>query len=104
MTLDIYHNHRGRTRSGVEPEFVICAACITKEGRIFRGHRHDDAIQAAGKNGCHPSSLTATQGFITSKGRYVDREEAGRLQKAAGISSIQSTGYYPEVLFSEDLY
>lgn len=84
-------------------EVCICAAVLTREGAIFRGHRHDDAIMTAGKSGCHPSSLAATQGFITSRGRYVNREDAARLQEHAGIVSVR-TKAFPRVLFSEDLY
>jgi hypothetical protein len=43
------------------------------------------------------------QGFITSRNRYVDREEGLRLQLAAGIESVAPGGYRGQ-LFSEDLY
>lgn len=92
-----------RQASAWQPEICICAAVTTREGRIFRGHRHGDALQAAGKNGCHPSSLATTQGFITSRNRFVDREEGARLQREAGIVSAH-TGQFTDFLFSEDLY
>jgi hypothetical protein len=44
------------------------------------------------------------QGFITSRNRYVGREEALRLQLAAGIKSACPSGYRARDLFSEDLY
>jgi hypothetical protein len=87
----------------MQHEFCICAAVVTYEGKIFRGHRHDDAITTAGKAGYHPSSLQATQGFMTSRGRFVNRIEAAELQRAAGIKSIH-TERFTDLLFSEDLY
>ena len=44
------------------------------------------------------------QGFITSKNRYVSREEGRKLQDEAGIKSIDKDGYRYNTLFSEDLY
>lgn len=89
----------------MDVEICICAAIRTKEGKLVRGHRHDDAILTAGKMGLTPSSLMETQGFITSNNRFVDRIEGMRLQKAAGIPSAYTgqplTG---DLLFSEDLY
>lgn len=94
----------------VEPEVVICAAVKYEDGAIFRGHRHGDALRAAwmigrarGIDNYHGGRPTV-QGFITSRSRFVDRAEAYRLQKAAGIESIADGGYRGEELFSEDLY
>lgn len=39
------------------------------------------------------------QGFLTSAGRYVDREEGMRIARAAGQTESEKSG-----LFSEDLY
>lgn len=44
------------------------------------------------------------QGFITSRNRYVLREEARSLQEAAGLPSVDPGGYRYNILFSEDLY
>jgi hypothetical protein len=104
-------------------ETVICAAIRLPDGRIFRGHRHGDCIRTAREavnwNGgvdpwregdwigrheyWHPS-MCEDQGFITSRNRYVDRQEGMRLQLAAGIESVAKGGYRGETLFSEDLY
>jgi hypothetical protein len=43
------------------------------------------------------------QGFITSKNRFVTREEGLKLQIEAGIES-KGGGYRADRLFSEDLY
>lgn len=92
-------------------ETVICSAIRLSDGRIFRGHRHHDCIRTAHDLVEHqePGSWDAKhraheQGFITSRNRYVDREEGLRLQKAAGIESACRSGYRARDLFSEDLY
>lgn len=98
-------------------EICICAALRLPDGRIIRGHRHGDCIRTAealvrwqndpesGVNGpaWHPS-MSCDQGFVTSRGRYVGREEGLALQQAAGIPSACRSGYRARELFSEDLY
>lgn len=81
-------------------EICICAAIQLTDGRIIRGHRHDDCIQTALK--WKVELPKHTQGFMTSFNRFVDRREGMRLQKAAGLNSAH--GYRGDILFSEDLY
>ena len=94
-------------------EIIICAAVRIGE-RVWRGHRHGDAL------GVMRDELSWTMnrkqlirylgksdvedGFITSKNRFVTREQARKLQDAAGIKSADKTGYREGTLFSEDLY
>ena len=86
-------------------EIIICAAIKTRSGKVFRGHRHSDAIKAAHEDGWTMQDLSfADQGFVTSKNRYVTREEGRKLQDAAGIKSVDPEGYRGTTLFSEDLY
>lgn len=86
-------------------EIVICAAVISDTGKIFRGHRHSDCIDAMRKRGEKPDKWNRSQGFITSKNRYVDRKEAFNIQKIAKIESVAKDGYDPsKELYSEDLY
>lgn len=94
-----------------QPDICICAAIRMADGYIVRGHRHADAIRTAsmypryaenwecpfGENG-------EDQGFVTSRNRYVTREEGLALQLAAGIESVADGGYRGGILFSEDLY
>lgn len=101
---------------GQEPEIVICSAIRLEDGRVFRGHRHGDCIRTAHDlvmyqhekfDGPHwQCPYGDGQGFITSKNRYVTREEGMRLQLAAGIESksLDGKGYRGDELFSEDLY
>lgn len=86
------------------PEICICAAVQTEEGIVIRGHRHHDALRAAGLAFCRPKHGEDAQGFITSRNRYVDRREGRRLQEAAGIGSYAPGGYRGDLLYSEDLY
>jgi hypothetical protein len=86
-------------------EIVICAAIKTKDGTIIRGHRHADAIHTAMRMRYKATDLSfADQGFVTSRNRYVTREEGRRIQDAAGVKSASPEGYMPGTLFSEDLY
>lgn len=85
-------------------EIVICAAVKTTTGRVIRGHRHGDCIKAIVSRGLKPSKSITAQGFITSKNRYVTREQGRKIQDAAGIPSASPEGYMRGTLFSEDLY
>lgn len=95
----------------MEHEICICAAIRMPDGVIIRGHRHSNCIATAydmprykeswecpfGENG-------EDQGFVTSRNRYVTREEGMALQVAAGLESAAEGGYRGSILFSEDLY
>lgn len=85
-------------------EIVICAA--VKMGRlIIRGHRHDDCLRNLHARQLDPAMLIE-QGFVTSRNRFVSREDAMRLQKTAGAKSCYSQDgeLHGDILFSEDLY
>lgn len=97
-----------------EKEKIICSA-IKINGHIWRGHRHGHAMQAmrdelgwemTGKelHNFYIGEDKLEQGFITSKGKYVSREEGRKLQDEAGIKSVDKDGYRGATLFSEDLY
>lgn len=96
-------------------ERILCAAIKRKEPRpvpcnpyyegkndilnIELGYRHHDIMIRFGKKlDKHPDS----QGFYTSAGRFVGREEAYHIAQAAGqiINPVPQKG----CLFSEDLY
>ena len=86
-----------------QPEVCLCAAIRLDDGYIVRGHRHDDCIHTITKlrkAGREVGSVTqAEQGFLTSRGRFVDRAEGAQLQRAAGKLGADVTP-----LLSEDLY
>lgn len=94
--------------NNTQPEFCICAAIRMPNGEVIRGHRHNhcfDVVRAR-PNANREDIVNATQGFVTSTGRFVDRFEGMHIQKASGKpSQYSSTGEYSsEILFSEDLY
>lgn len=86
-------------------EVCICAAIRLADGRVIRGHRHCHAMRTAFEMRIPTVDIrAAAQGFVTSRNRYVGREEGQRLQLAAGIASADPDGYRGDILFSEDLY
>ena len=85
-------------------EICICAAVLSEDGQIIRGHRHGDCFHTIIRMGLKVDKKMEAQGFITSKNRFVSREEGRKLQDAAGIKSADPEGYHGNTLFSEDLY
>jgi hypothetical protein len=86
-------------------ETILCAAICNPEEfdmaeklLIYCGHRHNNILW----QGPHVSRNPYHQGFLTSKGRYVSREEAGKIALEAG--QIKELQYSTTDLFSEDLY
>ena len=84
-------------------ETCLCAAIKLSDGYIVRGHRHNDCLRTAWDMKRIGDSRPE-QGFLTSHGRFVDREVARQLQEAAGIKSVAPDGYRGTELYSEDLY
>ncbi len=76
------------------PEVCLCAALKMPDGYIFRGHRHDDCYLTMGGYTKYTKAdgHKAIQGFLTSRGRFVTRQEAAELH---GITAP---------CFSEDLW
>ncbi len=86
-------------------EICICAAINIPEFGIIRGHRHSDCIHAASIRGYKSIVSQSMQGFITSKNRFVSRNEGALLQIDAGLKDSSPTrSREEELLFSEDLY
>jgi hypothetical protein len=88
-------------------EICICAAIELADGRIIRGHRHDDCLNTALKWADAGQVIEVkAQGFVTSRNRFVTRRQAIELQRAAGIKSRQSAdgSLVGSALYSEDLY
>jgi hypothetical protein len=89
----------------MEKEICICAAVVAEDGTIVRGQRHGDCLMAIDRMGKKQRSDADSQGFVTSRNRYVDRRVGRILQMMAGIKSADKDGYrYSDILFSEDLY
>lgn len=94
--------HNVAVLEALTKEICICAAVKTPSG-IYRGHRHGDCFALMQKKKIERTPEDV-QGFITSRNRFVDRNEGRTLQEAAGIPSIDPAGYTFKTLFSEDLY
>jgi hypothetical protein len=62
-----------------DPEICIVAALQLPDGRIIRGHRASDCVRTAANWLEDPPTWGALSGFITSRNRFVDREEANRV-------------------------
>lgn len=93
----------------MEQELIICAAIRIGEN-VWRGHRHGHALQAMRDEMLWEhtqkeiTAMKKEEGFITSKNRYVGREEARKIHEAGGFKSVDKDGYRGDILFSEDLY
>jgi len=66
----------------MEKEFIICAAIRNEDtGKIYYGHRHNHCLNACDGelswvlNRQEICKVGRTQGFITSRNRFVGREE-----------------------------
>ena len=88
-------------------EKIICAA-VKIYGKVFLGHRHCHCNDAANgelswiMNRQEILKLESIEGFMTSEGRFVGREEAWKIAETAGQIIKQSGG--KGTLYSEDLY
>lgn len=65
------------------PETIAAAALRSKEGGIFTGAMHGDALTELNKAG-HSLTGELGEGFTTSSGRFVDRAEALDIANSAG--------------------
>lgn len=87
-------------------ERIKCVAIMDVFGRLFSSDapaRHHNVLHQMKNAGA--DHVGSDQGFLTSDGRYVDREEALKIATAAGQMKPRQPGQYngPE-LFSEDLW
>ena len=102
-------------------EYILCAAIWYKDiqtdrpdrtaknidrGIVVTGHRHGHCIAVLNQLGRLRSVVKGPdsvgdyeQGFLTSKGRFVDRKEAGKIAFERGQIKKET-----DCLFSEDLY
>jgi hypothetical protein len=85
---------RGKRTAKTEPasnvERLKCAA-IVRDGKVHDGLRsHYELRRAMGDQSPQTSNLNDTEGFLTTTGRFVTREEAQDVAIAAGqIRSAQ---------------
>ncbi len=84
---------------------TIKEAAIQHEGKVFTGRNHPTIGIAMVANGdCkRPYPCGDAQGFVTSTGRFVGREEAMRIALAAGQVVYGDTSGQKDTLYSEDI-
>lgn len=99
-----------------DKEEIICAAIWYKDletqnflpqncnrGVVLCGWRHGNIIAQlkalSGQRSVIPEVGEIVQGFLTSKGRFLNRKEARKFQIDAGHNT-----QYDDELYSEDLY
>lgn len=75
------------------------SAIMCSDGKIYRGKRHCHAFAEAKKHGSPIIKPMALQGFITSRGEFVNRYKAAEIAWVAG--QIKNP---KKMLFSEDIY
>ncbi len=99
-----------KARIEAQEELIVAAAVRISRGGLpiilfcERPGRHGDVIWDAGLlSGDRMSG--GEHGFVTSRGRFVDRQEAAELVAATGQGSHRDMGpTYPAQLFSEDMW
>jgi hypothetical protein len=91
-------------------ERIYSSALRLKDGRIVYCHRHGDGFKnvtlLGDECGFHAD---ADQGFMTTGGRFVDRQEAAKIATAAGqliVAELKRRGspIPPHTLYSEDVW
>lgn len=104
-----------------KPEHILCAAIHypneqlnagmvhkcqnVDKGIVLCGWRHHNVINLYwALTGKKTSQVEKTQGFLTSKNRFVDREEAFAIAVATGQVSREQIVRDRQQLHSEDLY
>jgi hypothetical protein len=91
-------------------EKIICAA-VRYENKVWYGHRHMYAMDAQrdelsyemSRKEMNMKEVQRDQGFVTSEGRYVDREEGWDIAMKAGQINERDRNSIG-TLYSEDLY
>ena len=91
-------------------ERIICAAIkLVETGKVFYGHRHDQCLNSLNgelswtMNRQEISKVEKVQGFVTTKGRFVDRKEGLKIA-IENDQVIDKTQIRGDNLYSEDLY
>lgn len=105
----------------MEIEKILCAAIWYKNqpdtnpvykvsnienGVVLCGHRHHSIIGqcVALFNKAQHEMGESEQGFLTSKNRFVGRNEAAKIAQASGQINWKMVDFEQVMLYSEDLY
>lgn len=85
-------------------EKVIHAAVKTVTGYVVLGKCHADCFWTGKNMGLEMSKKSADQGFVTNKGRYVDRKKAANIAKRAKQLDLKDQKRKVTYLLSEDIW
>lgn len=85
-------------------ERITHAAVKTTSKFICIGKCHADCFYQGQNMGFEMSKRSAAQGFMTNKGRYVQRDEAARIAKKAGQLNLKDKQRKVTHLLSEDIW
>ena len=88
-------------------EKILHAAVLTVTGYVVIGKSHGDCFWAGENMGLQMSSKSLHQGFVTNKGRYVNREIAAKIARKAGQIDMKDKNRPAKkvrVLISEDIW
>lgn len=97
----------------MERQETIVAAAISIPNREYGGDltisapppaRHHTLIHGFKKCGTRWLITPDQQGFLTSKGRFVGRQEAHKIAVASGQPMIDHPGRIAATLYSEDIW
>lgn len=80
---------------------IIVAAAIKERNGTFYGTRHGAIIRQMVRRHNY-TKVVGEQGFLTSAGRFLNREDAAKLAIASG--QIKELKFSQQHLFSEDLW
>jgi hypothetical protein len=89
---------------------LIYYSAIKKDNKIYVGKRHGECFAKMTRCGVKNVGIDSVQGFITNKGKFVDREEAYKIAKSCGqykreqLCSEDCALSTLKILFSEDLW
>jgi len=92
-----------------EREKIICAAIkLVDSGKVYYGHRHPHCIEAMNgelswtMNRQEIGKIKKIHGFVTNRGKFVNREEGWKI--ALDAKQIIQISEAAGTLYSEDLY
>ena len=91
--------------NGIEkPQAIVVCAANRKDGVIFCGARHCDAVMRKQAEAAGIKLTSAEQGFINQFGEFLTREEAIKVVKESGQPFDIKRNNGDSCLFSEGLY
>lgn len=89
---------RGKCKR-IAGEQIRHASVRAKNGMLLLGKSHAECFRQGAKIGLKMSSRACDQGFVTNKGRFVERPEAAKIARSAA-----QVPKLVKILFSENLW